>query len=252
MVNNLCHQIHQKHVLNMRSSFWASINDLHLNKEAGHGMLIIGSSFGKVHVSCKKRSLQFSLVECHPDLVLVSLHAWAPDTQTTSERAVSLSQQASRDLNRKDILQKDQVIFWLWSLRFLVYNQAASKCISTFPLALAFHEAFDVLCSGQCRTKPCENWVPQSNELIRIPSRLAAFFSALIRRHLRCHWPITIDAESRMNQSECQVSWLNFPTLWFKNIFVAKRGKSQLFLFTRPPINRKSDTIFYSFTSDLK
>ena len=132
MVNNLCHQIHQKHVLNMRSSFWASINDLHLNKEAEHGMLIIGSSFGKVHVSCKKRSLQFSLVECHPDLVLVSLHAWAPDTQTTSERAVSLSQQASRDLNRKDLLQKDQVIFWLWSLRFLVYNQAASNVFPHF------------------------------------------------------------------------------------------------------------------------
>ena len=85
-----------------------------MNKEAGHGMrLILGSSFAKVHVSFKKRSLQFSLVECHPDLVLVSLHAWAPDTQKTSERTVSLSQQASRDLNRKDLLQKDQVILWL-------------------------------------------------------------------------------------------------------------------------------------------
>ena len=50
----------------------------------------------------------------------------------------------------------------------------------------------------------------------------------------------------------CQVSWLNFPTLWFKNIFVAKRLKSQFFLFTGPLINRKSDTIFYSFTRDLK
>ena len=220
MVNNLCHQIHQKHVLNMRSSFWASINDLHLNKEAGHGMLIIGSSFGKVHVSCKKRSLQFSLVECHPDLVLVSLHAWAPDTQKTSERTVSLSQQASRDLNRKDLLQKDQVIFWLRSLRFLVYNQVASKCISTFQLALEFHEAFDVLCSGQCRTKPCDKLSPtvkrtnqnaksagciflrldtktssmslanhnrcrKSNEPIRMPSQLAKFSHALIQGHLR-------------------------------------------------------------------
>ena len=111
-----------------------------------------------------KRSLQFSLVECHPDLVLVSLHAWAPDTQKTSERAVSLSQQASRDLNRKDLLQKDQVILWLRSLRFLVYNQVASKCISTFQLALEFHEAFDVLWSGQCRTKPCDKLSPTSFE----------------------------------------------------------------------------------------
>ena len=77
-------------------------------------------------------------------------------------------------------------------------------------------------------------------------------FRALIRRHLRCHWPITLDAESRMNQSECQVRRLNFLTLWFKDIFIAKCGKSQLFLFTGPLINRKSDTIFYSFTRDLK
>ena len=92
----------------------------------------------------------------------------------------------------------------------------------------------------------------QSNEPIRMPSQLAAVSRALIRRHLRCHWPITIDAESRMNQSECQVSWLNFPTLWFKDIFVAKCRKSQLFLLKGPLINRKSDTIFYSFTRDLK
>ena len=77
-------------------------------------------------------------------------------------------------------------------------------------------------------------------------------FRALIRRHLWCHWPIITNAERQMNQSECQVSRLNFPTLWFKDIFVAKRGKSQLFLFTGPLINRKSDTILYSFTSDLK
>ena len=91
-----------------------------------------------------------------------------------------------------------------------------------------------------------------SNEPIRMPSQLAAVSRALIRRHLRCHWSITIDAESRMNQSECQVSCLNFPTHWFKDIFVAKSRKSQLFLFTGPLITRKSDTIFYSFTSDLK
>lgn len=109
MVNNLCQQIHQKHVLNMRSSFWASINDLHQNKEAGHGMrLIIGSSSD---VSCEKG--HFSLVECHPDLVLVAQQAWAPDSQETSEGTASLSPQGSHDLNRKDLLQKDQVILWL-------------------------------------------------------------------------------------------------------------------------------------------
>ena len=69
---------------------------------------------------------------------------------------------------------------------------------------------------------------------------------------LWCHWPITIDAKSRMSQSECQVSWLNFPTLWFKDIFIAKCRKSQLFLLKGLLINRKSDTIFYSFTSALK
>ena len=94
------------------------------------------------------------------------------------------------------------------------------KCISTFPLALAFHEAFDVLCWGQCRTKPCDKLSPtvkrtnqntksagciflrfdtktssmslanhnrcrKSNEPIRMPSQLAKFSHTLIQGHLR-------------------------------------------------------------------
>ena len=180
---------------------------------SGPVFLNIPDDFRKTSESCRKFPKMFR----RP---FQWRHAWAPDTQKTSERTVSLSQQASRDLNRKDLLQNYQVIFWLWSLRFLVYNQAASKCISTFWLALAFHEAFDVLCSGQCRTKPCHKLSPtvkrtnqnaksagciflrfdtktssmslanhnrcrKSNEPIRMLSQLAKFSHALIQGHLR-------------------------------------------------------------------